>query len=113
MVREAPHEFVGYAGLCASRVWLMVRRPPHKTKREREKKTKISRKDLPSGLPKNKRDPEDRTHFVASGFNQRSTVINNNLRSIGSTHNKGYGLLRRKQEPERPIQLHHGPRRAP
>src|SRR5690606_26316150 len=25
MVRGATHEFVGYAGLCASRVWLMVR----------------------------------------------------------------------------------------
>src|SRR5690606_18167602 len=113
MVRRASHEFVGFAGLCASRVWLMVRRPPHQTKREREKKTKISRKDLPSGLPKNKREPEARTHFVASGFNPRSTVINNNMRSIGSTHNKGYVLLGRQQEPERPIQLHHGPQSVP
>src|SRR5690606_5223425 len=46
-------------------------------------------------------DPEDRTHFVASGFNPRSTEINNNMRSGGSTHNKGYGLLRRKLEPPR------------
>src|SRR5690606_3037307 len=43
----------------------------------------------------------DRTHFVASGFNPRSTEINSNLRSSGSTYIKGYGLLRRKQEPPR------------
>src|SRR5690606_28237496 len=35
------------------------------------------------------------------GFNPRSTEINSNLRSSGSTYIKGYGLLRRKQEPPR------------
>src|SRR5690606_4684287 len=35
MVRGAFHEFVGYAGLCASRVWLMVRRAVHQVSRAR------------------------------------------------------------------------------
>lgn len=34
MVRGASHEFVGQAGLSASRVWLIVRGASHQTEQE-------------------------------------------------------------------------------
>src|SRR5690606_5790407 len=73
IAREAPHEFAGFACLSASRVWFRSR-PPRSAEIRRS------------------------VHVALPLFSTRGTGINNNMRSSGSTHNKGYGLLRRKLE---------------
>src|SRR5690606_41478568 len=86
IAREAPHEFAGFACLSASRVWFRSR-PPRSAEIRRS------------------------VHVALPLFSTRGTGINNNMRSSGSTHNKGYGLLRRKLEL--PLPQTDGPLRGP